>query len=192
MPFRAARGLTLIELMVTLAVAIVLLAIGIPAFQGVIANSRAASFSNGLVSVFTLARTEAMGRGLPVSVCPKNAADRSGQAMSTTCGTSANWANGWLVFTDPDGIGVFGSGEELIRNFRTPGRPAAVSAKYANGDNVASVRFDSSGMQNNGAGSPPSDVNILVVQSEATAGSQRCMIISPVGQIRIERKATCP
>jgi len=67
-------GLTLIELMVTLAVAIVLLAIGIPAFQGLASSNRASTQANGLVTALNLARSEAISRGIPVAVCARASA----------------------------------------------------------------------------------------------------------------------
>lgn len=64
------RGLTLIELMVTLAVAIALMAVGIPMYSGVVANNRVVTQTNQLVSALNLARSEAVKQGATVSVAP--------------------------------------------------------------------------------------------------------------------------
>ena len=63
------HGFTLIELMVTLAVAIVILAVGIPVFSTMIANNRAAADSNALVTALQFARSEAVKRSAQVRVC---------------------------------------------------------------------------------------------------------------------------
>jgi type IV fimbrial biogenesis protein FimT len=76
---RRQRGLTLVELMVTLAVAIVLLAVGIPAFNTLTARDISATTVNGLVTALQQARAEAISRGRRVWVA------------------SANWNQGWSV-----------------------------------------------------------------------------------------------
>lgn len=189
---RRAKGLTLIELMVTLAAAIVLLAIGIPAFQGMQANNRAVTTAQGLVTAFTLARTEALGRGAPVAVCPKNAADQSGSAPSTTCGTNANWPNGWIVFTDAAGtVGVRDGADQVIRDFPTPRRPPPTITKTQGGTNLAYVRFSSEGYLSDGSSVAPAEAKLQLQQANSSAGQTRCVTISPLGQPRTERK-TCP
>jgi type IV fimbrial biogenesis protein FimT len=112
-------GMTLVELMVALAVAIVLMAIGIPAFQNLQITNRAAAQVNGFVTALNLARAEAVGRGVPVSVCAKS--------TETDCDAGGNWLNGWLVFTDPAGAGACdncdpadASGDEVVRSFGAP------------------------------------------------------------------------
>lgn len=180
------KGLTLIELMVTLAVAIVLLAVGIPAFQGMEANNRSVALAQGLVSALTLARTEAVGRGVAVAVCPKNAKDQPGVAPSTTCGTSGNWANGWFVFTDPSGtVGARDGADEVIRDFPTPrGSPAITKAPTF-------VRFSTQGFLSNGTLTAPAAVNLQLVQNGGSSNQTRCVTIASLGQPRTERK-TCP
>lgn len=191
---RRQHGLTLIEMLVTLAVAIVLLAIGIPAFQGMEANNRAAVLAQGLVSALTLARTEALGRGVPVAVCPKDAADVPGQVPSTTCGTNANWPNGWLVFTDAAGtVGARDGGtdeDEVVRNFPTPrGMPSITTA-------TAFVRFGTQGYLSDGTPNVPAAVILQLVETGATTkGQTRCVTITPLGQphtVRIDEGEACP
>jgi type IV fimbrial biogenesis protein FimT len=183
---RRQHGLTLIEMLVTLAVAIVLLAIGIPAFQGMEANNRAAVLAQGLVSALTLARTEALGRGVPVAVCPKDAADVPGQVPSTTCGTNANWPNGWLVFTDAAGtVGARDGTDEVVRDFPTPRRTPSITKA------PAFVRFGTQGYLSDGTLNVPAAVNLQLAESGGTSNQTRCVTIASLGQPRTERKA-CP
>lgn len=75
-------GLTLIELMVTLAVVSVLLAFGVPQFKSITANSRLTSAINTLTGDLAFARTEAIKRGVDITVT----------------GSIADWAtSGWTV-----------------------------------------------------------------------------------------------
>jgi type IV fimbrial biogenesis protein FimT len=86
-----ARGLTLIELMVTLAVLAILLALAAPSFTTFVKNARLDSATTDIQSALSLARSEAVTRREAVSVC-----------MSTdgsTC-TGTAWKDGLLVFTN--------------------------------------------------------------------------------------------
>lgn len=94
---RAAGGFSLVELMVTIAVAAILLAIAAPSFTQVIADNRAASAANDLLASLQFARSEAVKRARPVSLCPSN----DGQTC-VSGGTS--WQEGWIVFTFLSGV----------------------------------------------------------------------------------------
>ena len=107
------RGLTLVELMVTLAVAIILIAVGMPLFTGVAANNRATTQANTFLTAFKLARSEAVKRATNVSVCAIDDPD----ASPPTCGGNDDWDNGLLVFTDGDTAGTIDGGDERIRAF---------------------------------------------------------------------------
>lgn len=70
-PSRAARqaGVTLIELIVTLAIAAILMAMAAPSFTGLINANKLTSSSNELVATLQLARMEAIRRNATVQVC---------------------------------------------------------------------------------------------------------------------------
>ena len=55
--------------MITLAIAVILLTIGVPSFNTAIKNNRLTTATNDLVAVLNLARSEAVTRGLRVTVC---------------------------------------------------------------------------------------------------------------------------
>jgi type IV fimbrial biogenesis protein FimT len=86
------RGFTLIELMITLVLAAIILALGVPSFQNVIQNNRAATQSNDLVTALGLARSEAVKRGANVRLCPST--------NQATCTGGNNWANGWIALVE--------------------------------------------------------------------------------------------
>jgi len=79
-------GFTLIELMVTIAIAAILLAVAIPSFITTIASNRLTANANELVTALNLARSEAVKRGQEVVVRK----------------TLTNWEDGWQVFVDID------------------------------------------------------------------------------------------
>ena len=83
-------GFTLIELMVTITILAILLAIGVPSFGSMIRSGQVASETNTFLAALNSARSEASKRGLPVTVCA--ASDKS----LTACGDGSGWqTNGW-------------------------------------------------------------------------------------------------
>ena len=105
------RGFTLVELLVVLAVGAILLAIAIPSYAFLVNSSRLAAVTNDLVTALHLARSEAIKRGMRVTVC------KTSNAMADTpvCDTTASWQQGWLVFVDGGTKGVIDSGDTLLR-----------------------------------------------------------------------------
>ena len=165
------KGLTLVELMVTLAVAIIILAVGMPLFTNVVANNRATSEANLFLSGFKLARSEAIKRAVDVSVCA--IADPNADPLSCG-GDTADWANGLLVFVDADGDGDNDAGEE-IRAFpnTTDGSTVTTGATI--------YSFGPLGDAINAT---------LELERSGTAGNQaRCLVIRASGQVRLERGA---
>jgi prepilin-type N-terminal cleavage/methylation domain-containing protein len=91
---RAVRGFTLIEAMVTVAVAAVLASVAVPSFVGLTHRFQLNSVSASLAASLQWARSEAIKANVDVIVCASNAA-------GSNCANSANWgANGWLVCYD--------------------------------------------------------------------------------------------
>lgn len=95
--------------MITLAVALIVLMIAVPNLNKIMQNHRAVTITNAMVSSLSLARSEAVMRGMPVSICP--AADQNFNA----CGN--DWSQGWIIFVNPDGNAIFANNafEPLIR-----------------------------------------------------------------------------
>ncbi len=98
-------GVTLIELMITLVVAGILLAIAIPNFQSFLVNNTITSASTEVLGTLNYARSEAVTRGGSVTVCPS--------ANGAACGGS--WGNGWIVFVDHDSGGTVNGTDQVLR-----------------------------------------------------------------------------
>ncbi|MBV6423727.1 MAG: hypothetical protein NAOJABEB_01534 [Steroidobacteraceae bacterium] len=101
-------GFTLMELMITLAVAAVILSIGAPSFTEFRRNNRLTGVGNELLGAMQTARTEAIKRQVPVAVCPSNNPGDAG----ATC--SAGAFTGWIVFVDPDNNCVRDAGNPTV------------------------------------------------------------------------------
>ncbi|MDD3652517.1 GspH/FimT family protein, partial [Immundisolibacter sp.] len=86
----------MVELIITLVVLGVLVALGVPAYTEFARNNRRAAVLNEFITSLALARSEAISRGLQVAVCKT--------ADGTTCGgNGVHWKQGWLVFVNRDG-----------------------------------------------------------------------------------------
>jgi type IV fimbrial biogenesis protein FimT len=94
MPIRQ-RGFSLVELMVTITVMAILVAIALPNFRDVIHRNQVSSASNELLAGLAYARTEAITRGQLVSMCPSSS--------GTSCAGGKAFESGWIVYTYPAG-----------------------------------------------------------------------------------------
>lgn len=86
-------GFTLLELMITMALILSLLTLGVPTFASMLRDSRLTSIANDLLGILNLARSEAIKRGVVISVCKS--------ADGKQCGGSG-WSEGWIVFVNRD------------------------------------------------------------------------------------------
>jgi type IV fimbrial biogenesis protein FimT len=76
------RGFTLLELLVTLSIAAILLAVGVPSYVTFIDNNRVTSQANDLLYGFNMARSEAIKRGAEVRLVSVAGSDWSGGSLS--------------------------------------------------------------------------------------------------------------
>jgi type IV fimbrial biogenesis protein FimT len=104
---RPSRGFTLIELMVTIALAAILTTLAAPSMTSMIKYNRIQTETSSLIGDLQYARTEAVKRGQPVSVCPSS--------DGLTCLTANTWQGGWIVFPDATGSGAIVTGVLPVR-----------------------------------------------------------------------------
>jgi type IV fimbrial biogenesis protein FimT len=112
-------GFTVIELMATVMVAGILVAIAIPSFRDLITTSRMITTTNELIASFAYARSEAVRRAETVRVVANG----------------GDWANGWNVI---DQAGT------LIRTFDPPAESVGIDAA-----GLDTFSFDSRGLLEN-------------------------------------------
>lgn len=97
-PLPRSAGFTILELMIAVAVLAIIVGIGVPAFTDIIRRNRLSSQTNGLMGALAIARSEAVKRGTPVTICPASDANQD------VCAGNVQWAaNGWIVFADGEG-----------------------------------------------------------------------------------------
>lgn len=125
------RGFTLLELVVAMAVAAIVLTIGIPSFLNFIRNNRLTAESSDFMGALALTRNTAAVRGTPVS-------------LGQTGSTAGDYTSGWQVWIDPNGNGVLDSGEQVIRVYTAlDGGDTLVNAEGASSLTYLSTGFPS-------------------------------------------------
>jgi type IV fimbrial biogenesis protein FimT len=82
-----ARGFTIVELMITVAVAAILLIIAVPSFRNIINSNRLTTATNTLVNALNTARMEAIKRNASVQFCSNSATNNTSDNLGTGCGT---------------------------------------------------------------------------------------------------------
>ncbi|MEM9386112.1 MAG: GspH/FimT family pseudopilin [Pseudomonadota bacterium] len=121
---RHENGVTLVELLVTIAALVILASLAVPSFNAVLQNNGLTASVNSLITDFTLARAEALKRNSPVTICRSNNAN----ADAPSCGTGDRWDEGWVVFIDENGDGAIDGGEEVLaREGSLPARGVQVT-----------------------------------------------------------------
>ena len=162
-------GVTIIELAVTLVVLAVLVAVAVPAFTRLLLDTDRATVLSELTAALNLARTEALGRGLPVVV------SRSSDAA--TCG-SGSWEEGWLVFVndDNDSPPVVDGGEEILK-VRQESQPAYSLVPVANYANFITYRAD--GSVNN--------LGRITYCDRRGVAEARALLVNRAGRVRVSR-----
>lgn len=88
---RRSAGFTIVELMFTVFIAAILMAIAIPSFRSMTASSRLVTQTNDVIGAMNFARSEAITRNRTAVFC------RADSEAATTCSLAAgNW-NFWIV-----------------------------------------------------------------------------------------------
>ena len=169
------HGMTLVELIVTLAIVSILLAIAIPGYANFMNFNRLVAVTNDLASSLQLARSEAIRRGIRVTVC------KSSHPMDAEpdCDTSASWQKGWLVFVDGGTRGMVDVGDTILR---VHGAVEGTGISASNFSTYASYLPSGSSQGPSGLGN-----GTLYV---CVAGSRRSIIVNTIGRMRIS-KSSC-
>ena len=134
------NGFTLIELIVTMAIAAIVLSVGVPTFRGAIANNSMVSDANRFVASVNVARSSAVKYQRNATIC----ASANWNATTPSCTSTTDWSNGWIVFVDKDRDGAVDADEVVVVN-----EPLHDRASFDAGSQ-SSFTYDARGFVDNG------------------------------------------
>ena len=154
------RGFTIIELMVTIAVLAVALAIAVPSYTNMLINNRMASKTNEFVASLHYARSEAVKRGANVRTCAST--------DGVTCATTGDWDQGWIVLVEATSTVLtvyppLSHGDTLVKS----------------GLQTRAIRFDGNGMSAGFNGT------VTLCDRDGDPKKARAVIISNAGRIQL-------
>ena len=178
---RAARarpdGVTLIEMLVTLAVAALVVGLGVPSFLRVLTRHAIANQAQELQDAVRIGRAEAMRRSGPVLLCRTEAADAGHCAVG-----AGSWQT-WLLFADVDRSGNFSAGDSLLRDHAEASRRLTLTS------DAASIRFESTGIAHSDAG----NTTIVLSPADGDRAQQRQVCVNTRGEVVVVAgDAACP
>lgn len=159
------RGFTLVELMVTIAVLAIVLAIAIPGMDELTLSNRLGAYANNLVASTHLARGEAIKRNAVVTMCVSTDGENC---------AAGGWEQGWIVL----------AGENVVHIQQA----VASGFKISESGGLAALDFQPTGF---GA----TQAIFTVCRSTPTVGGrERVVTVSPTGRPSVERTSagSCP
>lgn len=166
------RGFTLVELLVTVAIGGILLALAIPGLGELIARNTMTTAVNSLIVSMQLARSEAVTRGAPVVVCPDDP-----DTAAPDCDPAKNWSGGYVVFADDDDNRALASAADVIRSIPGPGAGFTIASE----ETTISYRDDGTAAE--GASDTNGDGRItLAVRDPDSVAEARNVDISLLGR----------
>ncbi|MEZ0469631.1 GspH/FimT family pseudopilin [Luteimonas salinilitoris] len=171
------RGFTLVELMVTIAIVAILLAIGLPSFQGTMRSNRVATATNELVGALSLARSEALRSPGGALVCTTSDG-------SDCDGTS--WDDGWMVWLDWNGDEKIDDPKDRLLRYVEGNDKLQIVAESDGGVTYENmILFDSRGRTKDHS------VDLTVQPVDCPTGHDlvRTIEITATGQVRMEKSA---
>lgn len=170
-----ARGFTLIELMVVVAMLAILASLAAPSFADAIRRQRVESMREEMLASMTLAKAEAITRGQRVVML-----------RTTPCPQAVNaldWDCGWTVFADPNGNNTINAGEPILHVVQ--GKPGTRILRDPAAGVAAIDRF--------GQPAQPARIEIFPVGAGFTAANGLLLCVANSGRVRTVRASTaCP
>jgi type IV fimbrial biogenesis protein FimT len=166
------RGVTLLELMVSITVLSILSVLAVPAMVAVFRDSRMSSHVSDMFVSLQLVRSEAIKQNSKVTLCPSEDGE--------ICLAQPHWERGWIVFGDPNSNGQVDPGEVTLL------KRGALESEMTLRGSRSRLTFTGSGL------SPGFNDTLRFCDPRGTDDAKR-LVISMTGRVRVAKTAPlCP
>ena len=167
-----ARGLTLIEMLAVLFIAALVLTTAAPAMRDVMHRVQVGVAAGRLLSAINLARTEAVLRGMPITLCPA----AIGQGGGAAC--TGRFAEGWV-------IAARAGSDAVLHTFAGVPRGFSVRNSADTRDADRAINFLPNGTSR-------SNQTLMVCPPPGSAVKPHAVVINIAGRARLqERSSPC-
>ena len=170
MPFRPTTGgYSLYELVITVAVVALVMALGVPSFGKMLADHRLKVEVDALFHAIHLARKESIVRRRAVTLCPS--------ADGWNCLQGFDWSSGWIMFVnlDRDAPARRDLGESVLQQFSVSLHNEVVANRRSFSFRTTALRAT------NGT---------FIFCDKARRAAPRALIVSYTGRPRVSRNDT--
>lgn len=173
----ASRGFSAIELMVVIAIMGILTALAAPSFSAMMARYKTSVMADQLVSLLTVARTEAIRRGGAVILSKKTSGINN-------CSTNQKWSCGVTLWADDNRDGTKDANEPVLRDFDVP--EGIVLNNNTGATPAARIILNRWGQANG--------INALAFSLVHTSisSANRSVCVASGGRIRVVEGVSCP
>jgi len=169
---RSHGGFTLIEMLITMVVLAILLGIAVPSFRNASLSGQLRSAANDFIATANFARSEAIKRGTPVTMCVST--------DGSTC-IAGGWEQGWIV------LGSTTVGTTVVTTVLQHEAAAPNGFKMTEAGGVASLSFQAIGVGSTAAA-------VTVCRATPSVGTQeRVVTLDATGHawVQITTKGIC-
>jgi type IV fimbrial biogenesis protein FimT len=168
-------GFSITELLVVTVIVAILLAIAVPSYKYMTNSSRMSSEINSLLGDLQYARAEAIKEGQTVSLCVSS--------NGTTCSGSFAWANGWIVFPDPNQNDTPAVGAVLHQQSAFTGTtPDTLTPSNP----ISAISFNRDGFAQSAGGAAFPATTLSLHEKTNSIHYTRCLLISVIGLSQTE------
>jgi type IV fimbrial biogenesis protein FimT len=165
-------GFTLVELMITLAVAGLLGMVAVPSFMQFQRNAQLSDATGNFISAANAARANAMKRGMNTYLIPA---------------TGTNWSSGWLVYTDTNWNQIYDAAtDEVVLRHEGLSADVTISTPSASTLSSGYLLFNGSGYPRMKSGGFAGGT---IIMSNTVRSSS--IIIDPAGRLRSCKTGYC-
>ncbi|RCW66474.1 type IV fimbrial biogenesis protein FimT [Marinobacter nauticus] len=180
------KGFTLVELMITIAVAVILVTVAIPSFRDLIARNDLVTVTNAWVSAINTARGEAVKLNRPVALCGEDNVPTAG--IGSGCDASIA---GEVRYLPRDGGSAEALYEAVVGSVNPPLAVASSTTVRFRGDGIGYLGDNLSRPYNTASGDPA--VVVLCSSALSTDNARRVELIAgSTVQVVTQTRATCP